>query len=67
MDFDIIEINLVKTIIFFGRGGVKEKGIGAIYGLKPLKSHSFLNIWLQTCLPTRLQMHYVMINIGYFP
>ena len=36
-------------------GGVKEKVIGAIYGLKPLKWHSFLNIWLQT----RLQTHYV--------
>ena len=59
MDFDIIEINLVKTIIFFWEGGVKEKGMGAIYGLKPLKWHSFLNIWLQTRLQMRLQTHWL--------
>ena len=28
MDFDIIEINLVKTIIFFGRGGGQREGYG---------------------------------------
>ena len=32
----------------------QKKGIGAIYGLKPIKWHSYLNIWLQTCLQTSL-------------
>ena len=36
-------------------GGVKEKVMGAVYSLKTLKWHTFLNIWLQTCLQTRLQ------------
>ena len=37
----------------------QKKGIGAIYGLKPIKCHSFLNIWLQTRLQTRLQTHWL--------
>ena len=32
-----------------------------IYGLKPLKWHSFLNIWLQTRLQTCLQTHWLWL------
>ena len=45
----------INIIIFFVLGGVKEKVMGVVYSLKTLKWHTFLNIWLQTCLQTRLQ------------
>ena len=55
----IIIIIIFIYLFFFLGGGVKEKGFGAIYGLKILKWHTFLNIWLQTCLQARLQTHWL--------
>ena len=39
---------------FWWGGGVKEKVMGAIYGLKPLKWHSFLNISVKHASNTNL-------------
>ena len=46
--------DLNKYYYFFG-GGIKGKVMGVVYGLKSLKWHSFLNIWLDTLC---------IINIG---
>ena len=45
-------------MLFLYGGGGKEKVMGLVYGLKNIKRHSFLNIWLQT--------RYVLVitNIG---
>ena len=49
-------------------GGIKEKGMGAIYGLKNLKWNSFLNIWLQTRrtveTPHKIQRKSLGVGVG---